>query len=833
MHQSLGHSRRFGAGVMAIHEADNNDMEQVYSIYSEKRQLQAEHSQSLQAIDNYTATLKAKNASTNFYSSASNPNVPPRRLHQYEQLSHTTTKIGSSPAPYRNPRTNKWTSWDAGEYQRENERNEIWKQLTDTNNLGSTTLSSLHFGDPKNEKLNPITHQPIAANGGGDTTNNKYNNNLYSHSSYNTNKHGNRNSPQTLVERARSLERSLSVPSFVPSKVQVLKPFTLSEFHDTDNFINQRTLRQNIDLPISPVRRLNALYSPVKHQSNDLERGRDGRNLYQEYQTGFKNTTTKQQSNFSGTGLLDMNEMQRIQYVNALKHEQKISFNVLYKDDVLRISNLYLLPTHLVLTAIRNATSISSNSNGQVDINVFIRRLLGVVETNEMSPLQQAAAKKTLQRTQSFPETLLIGNNSSNNSFNNSFNNTFNNTSNTSNTSNASNTSNTFTLVRGTKTLPKYTKKMWKTPTSPTSLMSPKTSQKQMTKSMPWQKSPRLSHSYNKEEAMHYLSPLKTTGTQTNMHGGYATNYHEMQNIVENHEMKKSVNEKVRALLKEQQTMKKKARKSRTRLKQQIAKDGKQQAREQNNRNSNSNRGTYDKYDDYVSDLNYRAGGNGHGNGNDNGVGITDFNGEARGGGANGGVGRSSGGGTSDQMKGIFGGMGQSRKIEENVLLSNYVDLSEESDISNGFDSLATKKNPFPLSVLEPEEELLTFALQDSMEEVKKCRLALGIANHVVTELRQKNEILVQQSFRRKMGITKKEEERIVEVEEERIVEEERRVAPDGNGPYTYSEFYEFYQRDDEWKAADPKYKAISVPSNEYFEVVTDTPHDTSISIVN
>ena len=90
-------------------------------------------------------------------------------------------------------------------------------------------------------------------------------------------------------------------------------------------FINQRTLRQNIDLPISPVRRLNALYSPVKHQSNDLERGRDGRNLYQEYQTGFKNTTTKQQSNFSGTGLLDMNKMQRIQYVNALKHEQKIS----------------------------------------------------------------------------------------------------------------------------------------------------------------------------------------------------------------------------------------------------------------------------------------------------------------------------------------------------------------------------------------------------------------------------------------------------------------------------------------------------------------------------
>ena len=48
---------------------------------------------------------------------------------------------------------------------------------------------------------------------------------VHSHSSYNTNKHGNRNSPQTLVERARSLERSLSVPSFVPSKVQVLKPF--------------------------------------------------------------------------------------------------------------------------------------------------------------------------------------------------------------------------------------------------------------------------------------------------------------------------------------------------------------------------------------------------------------------------------------------------------------------------------------------------------------------------------------------------------------------------------------------------------------------------------
>jgi hypothetical protein len=53
-------------------------------------------------------------------------------------------------------------------------------------------------------------------------------------------------------------------------------------------------------------------------------------------------------------------------------------------------------------------------------------------------------------------------------------------------------------------------------------------------------------------------------------------------------------------------------------------------------------------------------------------------------------------------------------------------------------------------SVLDRDDELLTKALSESMREVKKCRNALNVANFVVTDLRTKNEHLVQQSFRKK-----------------------------------------------------------------------------------
>ena len=97
---------------------------------------------------------------------------------------------------------------------------------------------------------------------------------------------------------------------------------------------------------------------------------------------------------------------------------------------------------------------------------------------------------------------------------------------------------------------------------------------------------------------------------------------------------------------------------------------------------------------------------------------------------SNGGVGRSSGGGTtSSRMKGVF-------------------DYSSTDD-----DSSSARITHLDLddTVLEPEEAMLKKALGDSMHEVKKCREALNVASGVVLELKNKNKVLVKQSFRRNM----------------------------------------------------------------------------------
>ena len=97
---------------------------------------------------------------------------------------------------------------------------------------------------------------------------------------------------------------------------------------------------------------------------------------------------------------------------------------------------------------------------------------------------------------------------------------------------------------------------------------------------------------------------------------------------------------------------------------------------------------------------------------------------------SNGGVGRSSGGGTtSSRMKGVF-------------------DYSSTEDDSS---DARIKHLDLDDTVLEPEEAMLKKALGDSMHEVKKCREALNVASGVVLELRNKNKVLVKQSFRRSM----------------------------------------------------------------------------------
>ena len=97
---------------------------------------------------------------------------------------------------------------------------------------------------------------------------------------------------------------------------------------------------------------------------------------------------------------------------------------------------------------------------------------------------------------------------------------------------------------------------------------------------------------------------------------------------------------------------------------------------------------------------------------------------------SNGGVGRSSGGGTtSSRMKGVF-------------------DYSSTDDDSSGARITHLDLDD---TVLEPEEAMLKKALGDSMHEVKKCREALNVASGVVLELKNKNKVLVKQSFRRNM----------------------------------------------------------------------------------
>ena len=97
---------------------------------------------------------------------------------------------------------------------------------------------------------------------------------------------------------------------------------------------------------------------------------------------------------------------------------------------------------------------------------------------------------------------------------------------------------------------------------------------------------------------------------------------------------------------------------------------------------------------------------------------------------SNGGVGRSSGGGTtSSRMKGVF-------------------DYSSTDDDSSGARITHLDLDD---TVLEPEEAMLKKALGDSMHEMKKCREALNVASGVVLELKNKNKVLVKQSFRRNM----------------------------------------------------------------------------------
>ena len=146
---SLGHSRRFGAGVTSLHQAD--DMHEVQVVYQERRQRQHDIKESLQAIDAYRFEQQR----------VQDEKQGTRPRHLSESLSTTSMKIGQSPAPYLNKKKQEWVPWEASEFQRQRERDELWQNLTD-----KSGLSSFHGTSSKHERLNPITHHPLSPDRG-------------------------------------------------------------------------------------------------------------------------------------------------------------------------------------------------------------------------------------------------------------------------------------------------------------------------------------------------------------------------------------------------------------------------------------------------------------------------------------------------------------------------------------------------------------------------------------------------------------------------------------------------------------------------------------------
>ena len=629
---SLGHSRRFGAGVTSLHQAD--DMHEVQVVYQERRQRQHDIKESLQAIDAYRFEQQR----------VQDEKQGTRPRHLSESLSTTSMKIGQSPAPYLNKKKQEWVPWEASEFQRQRERDELWQNLTD-----KSGLSSFHGTSSKHERLNPITHQPLSPDrgyggGGGGGDDDPFSSSTLSSS-------GSTPGQTTLVERAQRLERSLSVPSFSPSPVQLLRPFTLAEFRDADKFV-RRNPRRTVQLPLSTpaTRRLDALVSPVKKRA-PAGAGAAGGPYQPSYQSSYQplhqspyqpHTQEKRraQPGFSGSGLLDMNLNKREQYHAALVQEMKATNEHLYEEDVLRVSSIYFLPMHLIRVALKNATSIRSDDCGRVNLDVFMRRLCGEIEIEEEEEEEEEEQSWTYNSQR-----------------------------------------------RTNRTKQKFSPK--------SSSLSPKLSGR-----MPWSTTTQtqkfqLQFGSNVDEDHDYPYPqvvvaAKSMGTQTGIYGDYGTSLSEMESIVEKHEMKTKVQSRIRTLLQKQKDTMRAAKDSRHEL----AKNTTQRQRQRRHADA--------------SGL------------------------------SNGGLGLSSGGGSSSSMKGIFDYSSTSGSDADALAATSSLSPHDDND-----DDLST-------SVLDRDDELLTKALSESMREVKKCRNALNVANFVVTELRTKNEHLVQQSFRKK-----------------------------------------------------------------------------------
>ena len=477
---SLGHTRRFGGGIHHLHSHDN--FQDGLSTYESKRILQSQIKASLEAVDNYKTRLQESSIPTH------EPQEPQPHKHRYEELSYTSTKIGSSPAPSFNARKKQWIPWKASDFEKQQERDAIWQRLRLNTGIGASTLSGLHLANDNVEELNPITHLPNSSPG---------NNNHHHH-----HHHDNGHSPFTssvshtsLRHRAANLERSLSVPSFVPAKIQVLKQFSMEEFKNTSVFMNRKVRQEiEIELPISPVRRLHALVSPVRHT-----------------------TTTKARPTHGG--LIDLSHEKKQQVYTALIDEQKRNRGQLYENDVLCICNIYFLPVHLVKKALNNATSIQLNTkNGVVDIDVFFRRLCGIDgRTAKQEDQQEPARHQEKDRQDTEP-----------------------------------------CVYRPTKMLPRFVKKLWTSskdssgfpldvpsgtfPTagsSPNYLSlsfkqgaaasrraSPKSSElsPKMSSQLPWSQMSAFNNATN--------PVTQTSGTQTEMSGNYGTSMETMESIV-------------------------------------------------------------------------------------------------------------------------------------------------------------------------------------------------------------------------------------------------------------------------------------------------------------
>jgi hypothetical protein len=492
---SLGQSRRFGSGITNLYCEKDDAME----AYDYKKMKQKGMKVSLMAVDQYRDSIGESIR---------------RKEQRKGELSKSSSKIGSVPAAYMDTKRNKWVPWDASEFQMQREREEIWQRLKHKTSIGSKTLSSLHITDGRDtEHLNPITHLPDAK----------------SPTRYGKISSGVNISYSNVRERAygleKSLERSLSLPSFVPSKIQVLKPFTLAEFQDTDRFI-RRNARQSMTLPTSPIRRLNSL--PLQqHHNEPLE-------------TSFRKTMNNSTAAVGG-GLVSLKVDQREQLYHALMAEEKrTSGRGLFEDDVLRICNIYFIPVHHVKKALDNATSIrlSGVINHRVNVDVFMNRLCGKIEKLEerieenkilnasvslledktTNDLVHRAIKSPSKKVKTFNDKLWLTNEEIPNDLEwNNYNNIGAN---------------------------KFRGKSPKSPKSP-----------KMSAQLPWKSKFNL-----------YTNTLKTSGTQTDMYGEYGTNLQQMETIVSNYELRKQVQFKVHQLLKQQKRNHMQSRKSRNQL---------------------------------------------------------------------------------------------------------------------------------------------------------------------------------------------------------------------------------------------------------------------------